>query len=221
MATQLVLKPSPRPEEKDVPSKMKVKPATGEVTNPIISIPGQILYDIHTLYLFTRSDLKSIVLPQALFSIACAMSAAPLTQSSPMSIADVARRVPFVVGWTWIHLLVENIENQRSEHSIIEDRVNKPWRSLPSGRLTPGQARTWLLWAVCVALLTSAVLGALKPSVVLLAHIWLYNDASVRVADTLSGSATLSTPEELCVSAGEPCPYSPARKGSQRHLYGS
>lgn len=92
-----------------------------------------------------------------------------------MKIADAILRTPLVVGWIWIHLLVENIENQRSDESIIEDRLNKPWRPLPSGRLTSSQARTWVSCAVYMALTASTALSALKPSMVLLVHIWLYN----------------------------------------------
>ena len=78
--------------------------------------------------------------------------------------------------WIWLHLLVEDISNQRLPQSILEDKENKPWRPIPRGRLTPVQALSLLRIIVGLALLLSICLGSLTPSVTLMTMVWLYND---------------------------------------------
>ena len=78
--------------------------------------------------------------------------------------------------WVWLHLLVEDISNQRLPQSILEDSENKPWRPIPRGRLTPVQALSLLRIIVGLALLLSICLGSLTPSVTLMTIVWLYND---------------------------------------------
>jgi 4-hydroxybenzoate polyprenyltransferase len=48
--------------------------------------------------------------------------------------------------WIWIHLLQCNVSNQYKTRE--EDLLNKPWRPLPSGRITLDSARN-LRWALC------------------------------------------------------------------------
>ena len=78
--------------------------------------------------------------------------------------------------WIWIHLLVENISNQRLPGSVVEDAANKPWRPIPAGRLTPSEAQILLRIAVPVAMGVSRILGSFEASVTLMTLIWLYND---------------------------------------------
>lgn len=78
--------------------------------------------------------------------------------------------------WIWLNLLVEDIANQRLEGSIAEDTVNKPWRPLPSRRLTPEQARDWLVVAIVTAVGLSILLGGYTASITLMLFIWMYND---------------------------------------------
>ncbi|RFU74505.1 prenyltransferase [Trichoderma arundinaceum] len=89
---------------------------------------------------------------------------------------EVAFRVPLMLAWIWLNLLVEDIANQRLAGSIIEDEVNKPWRPLPSHRLTQEQARDWLIVAIAAAVGSSIFLGGYTASVTLMLFIWMYND---------------------------------------------
>ncbi|KAJ7575283.1 UbiA prenyltransferase family [Mycena floridula] len=100
-------------------------------------LPAQ--YHAWTLYLFTKSDIKTILVPIVVFG---AISA-PNT-----SVACIAN----ATFWTWIHLLQFCISNQRM--SPGEDVLNKPWRPLPSARLTAHQASVlrWILLPVCLGL---------------------------------------------------------------------
>jgi 4-hydroxybenzoate polyprenyltransferase len=55
-----------------------------------------------------------------------------------------------VTTWIWLHLLQANVSNQC--HSGDEDSVDKPWRPIPSGRVTRQHA-TWLRWLLLPACL--------------------------------------------------------------------
>ncbi|KAF5370384.1 hypothetical protein D9758_006900 [Tetrapyrgos nigripes] len=53
--------------------------------------------------------------------------------------------------WIWLHLLLCNVSNQcRSKE---EDKMNRPWRPVPAGRLTEAQAvqLRWATAGICVA----------------------------------------------------------------------
>jgi hypothetical protein len=60
---------------------------------------------------------------------------------------------PFIKSalWVYIHLLQLTVSNQCSGH---EDKVDKPWRPVPSGRITITQIRRlrWILVAGCLAI---------------------------------------------------------------------
>jgi 4-hydroxybenzoate polyprenyltransferase len=131
---------------------------------------------IVTLFLFTKSDFKTVVLPQTICALSIALSSRGPSQECRLEPQDVAIRMPCVIAWIWIHLLVENLANQRLPESIDEDKVNKPWRPIPAGRLTPADAQTWLQVAVPVALIISILFNSLPSSTALMTMIWLYND---------------------------------------------
>lgn len=81
-----------------------------------------------------------------------------------------------MVLWLWVNLLIEDISNQRLPDAIAEDTVNKPWRPIPSGRLSGEEAQKILRTLIPVSLLTSALLQSFEPSVTFTTLVWLYND---------------------------------------------
>ncbi|KAJ7825772.1 UbiA prenyltransferase family [Mycena olivaceomarginata] len=91
-----------------------------------------------TLVLFTFTDFKTIVIPVTVF--ACA--AAPVRSPA---------RFIYGISWTWLHLLQVDVSNQY--RSITEDEINRPWRPLPSGRISQQSSTImrWLLVPICVA----------------------------------------------------------------------
>ncbi|KAH9896524.1 UbiA prenyltransferase family [Cubamyces lactineus] len=101
-------------------------------------------YHTTTAALFTVADIKTILVPITVF--ACAT--APL--HSPVHLLSG-------VVWTWFHQLMCNVSNQA--RSSEEDAVNKPWRPIPTSRITTSQALMlrWLLVGMCIAY--SAVYG--------------------------------------------------------------
>jgi 4-hydroxybenzoate polyprenyltransferase len=75
-----------------------------------------------------------------------------------------------------MNLLLLCLNNQTSTESIEEDRVNKPWRPLPSQRTTAERAKQLMLVAIPATLLLSAAVGAIFQTLVLMVlNLW-YND---------------------------------------------
>ncbi|KAF9223003.1 hypothetical protein BS17DRAFT_782938 [Gyrodon lividus] len=95
-------------------------------------------YHLHTLFLFTKADIRTALVPQTVLALAVA----PTRRAS---------HTLHVVAWIWLHLLMCNTANQIKAPD--EDKINKPFRPLPSGRITLRHARTfrWVLIPVCLA----------------------------------------------------------------------
>ncbi|KAL1747985.1 UbiA prenyltransferase family [Schizophyllum fasciatum] len=96
-------------------------------------------HELHTLYLFTRSDFKSILFPISVFALFTVAYDASLTTT----------RVLSTVFWVWIHLLQFCVSNQTL--SSDEDAQNKPWRPLPAQRIALRDALVlrWALLPIC------------------------------------------------------------------------
>lgn len=145
------------------------------------SLRATVLYHLAILHNFTRTDIKTIVIPQTLFAVFSALSGPPLTIATttaniPPSLLAVLCRIPLILLWTWLNLLVFTLANQRLPSSIIEDAVNKPWRNIPSGRVSPDQAKRLLLRAVLAAGLLSFLLSCWYEFTTLTVLVWVYND---------------------------------------------
>ena len=131
---------------------------------------------MYTIWLFTRTDLKTIVIPSTVFGAVCAISGPVLTTNSFPLTLNVAKRVPLTAFWAWINLLPFAIDNQRRQESIKEDAKNKPWRPLPSKRLSPKQAKRGMLVFYLAALLSSLYIGCAPQCITLIGLGYWYND---------------------------------------------
>ncbi|KAH8901371.1 hypothetical protein GQ53DRAFT_707713 [Thozetella sp. PMI_491] len=137
-----------------------------------------ISYHLYSIWLFTRSDLKTIVIPQSVFGIVNALALSASSEQGP-AWAKVLLRLPVVVLWVWINLLPFAIDNQRQPESILEDKQNKPWRTLPSGRMAASQAKTVMLCLYPAAFILSLCLGGLRQCLALMVLGYIYNDLPV------------------------------------------
>ncbi|KAI0033257.1 UbiA prenyltransferase family [Vararia minispora EC-137] len=99
-----------------------------------------------TLFLFTKSDIKTTVIPVGFF----AMAAAPMTNIS---------RLPHVLFWIWLNILHFNISNQTLDPK--EDAINKKYRPIPSGRITLSNA-ILLRWALLPLVLVHSALYSVE-----------------------------------------------------------
>ena len=130
---------------------------------------------MYTVWLFTFSDLKTIVGPSTVFGVVSALAGSTFTPN-PMSCSYIIERSPIVAFWAWINLLPFAIDNQRQQRSIQEDMVNKAWRPLPSKRLSARRAKMLMLFSYFLALLSSHYLGGVRQCLVLMILGYWYND---------------------------------------------
>ncbi|KAI8946000.1 UbiA prenyltransferase family [Xylaria longipes] len=122
------------------------------------------LYHLYSIWLFTFSDLKTILFPQTAFGIITALSQIQSSRAALDNgdVHEVLYRIPIVMFWVWIHLLSFDIHNQQQPNAIAEDKINKPWRPLPSNRCTLTQARYAMFFFYGVATLISYKIGPLR-----------------------------------------------------------
>lgn len=130
---------------------------------------------MYSLWLFTYSDLKTIVGPTTAFGIFNSLQASTFNLPC-LHCSTVFERLPLVVLWTWINLLPFTIDNQRQPEVIREDSVNKSWRRMPSQRMTRCQAKVWMLGIYPLAIIASVYVGGLRQCLCLLCLGFWYND---------------------------------------------
>lgn len=145
-------------------------------TNGFLSPLLILQYHAYSLWLFTRSDLKTIVGPQTLFGLLCPLSGPVLTTNTLPITLEVLKQLPLVVFWVWINLLPFNMANQRQPQAIEEDSINKPWRAMPTKRLSPTQAKRLMITLYFVAIESSLLFGGLKYTLILIALGYYYNE---------------------------------------------
>ncbi|RDX41993.1 hypothetical protein OH76DRAFT_1363608 [Lentinus brumalis] len=109
---------------------------------------------LRTLYLFTRDDMTTLLIPTMVYG----------TIAAPTGAAH--HILPRFI-WIWTNLLEINVANQSLDAD--EDALNKPWRPIPSKRISLSTARMlrWALLPICFAL--SCAFGV--PVACLLLHI--------------------------------------------------
>ena len=139
------------------------------------------LYSLHTVFLFIYSDIFTIIIPQTLFAVLSTLSGSMLTSNPRPIPLQVLCQTPIIVFWIWINLLPFVIDNQRQKEAIAEDLLNKPWRPLPSNRLSPGAARTLMLIIYPCTALTGLLIGGAFQCFAGIALGYWYN--SLRAAD--------------------------------------
>ncbi|KAI0182725.1 UbiA prenyltransferase family-domain-containing protein [Xylaria flabelliformis] len=130
-----------------------------------------------TLYLFTASDFVSVLYPQTLFALFSMLSNRFTVVSSQIEPQlPIYSRIFRVVLWIWLQLLVLDLSNQRLPDSVSEDKLNKPWRPITSGRITVEGARRLLLMSIIITLAVSHYLGVTSEALLLFTENWMYND---------------------------------------------
>ena len=114
---------------------------------------------------------------------------------------DMILRLVQALLWLWLTLLVADISNQRLPGSIMEDSLNKPWRPLPSQRISPEQARYFMLFLVPGVLVVGMFFGAYKETLTLFCLLWMYNDLG-GANESLFWRNVLNSAGLTCFSAG-------------------
>ena len=126
-------------------------------------------YHAYSLWLFTRSDLKTIVGPSFVFGLTNALAASEYGILEGLHIADlgehVAHRALLALLWIWLQLLPFTMNNQISPEAIAEDRINKPWRPMPSKRMTAAQASRVMVFLNIIGVTISFFIGGVRQAV--------------------------------------------------------
>ncbi|CAI6235565.1 unnamed protein product [Periconia digitata] len=164
-----------RPTQTSPPTKQSNTPNRDDkTTTTTTTFLNRLCYEAYTIWLFTRSDLKTIVLPKSVFGILGAFTGSNLL-STGLSSQETLLRAPLVILWVWIVLLPCNIDNQYRARDIQEDGLNRPWRPLPAKRLSSSQAWRIMMVAHAVGLVYSWAVGGLREKVLGICFGWLYN----------------------------------------------
>jgi 4-hydroxybenzoate polyprenyltransferase len=144
---------------------------------PICRCSSAVASSGYTLWLFIASDVQTILLPSTIFGITNALAVLDFRdlQSQSPAYLNTVHRISLIIGWVGINLLPLTMNNQRSPSSIAEDSLNKPWRPLPSGRLTGSQTKRLMLGFYALALVYSFYSGGLRQCLGLVVLSTCYN----------------------------------------------
>lgn len=164
--------------------------------------PGPIAKAINVLGLyweFTESNFDTFVIPNSTFGILSALAADALAHGPPPTLISVLTRAPLVILFNWHNVFNFDLANQRQPESIQEDRINKPWRPIVTGKVSAEQTRRAMLLTIPSALLLNYLLGVWKQGVFILIITWLYND--IRGSDEVVRDLLISVAYGLFNSA--------------------
>lgn len=128
------------------------------------------------MYLFTASDLKTIVIPSTVFGMISTLSGQIFPSNVPFEWLSCTWKAARILFWVWINLLPFNISNQRSDAAIQEDSVNKPWRPLPSKRIDSQRAFLYQILGYLLTISSSWIIGGAAPSLSLYMLGYSYNE---------------------------------------------
>ncbi len=110
-----------------------------------------------------------------------------------------------VLGWIFLHLLLCDVSNQST--SSLEDEANKPYRPIPSGRLSDEAAKRLLVVLYGVCLLVSYYLDLLQCSFILGLLAFGYNTLDMSRALAGEESVQCCSLRLLRVRRDVPCGY--------------
>lgn len=135
---------------------------------------SQLLDILSLAHLITESNIKAYVTPTVLSGMLCVASGG-VTVNQPTWL-DVAAAFPKVILYIWLYDLYFDCSNQKDPGSIEEDRLNKPWRAIPSGRLSVEGAQRWYYCASCILPLVAGLwLGGFPEAIAFMVETWAYD----------------------------------------------
>lgn len=95
-----------------------------------------VAFHLYSIYLFTFSDLKTIIWPTSVFGMLNSLAASVFELPSIPIMVGVFHRALFVGLWVWINLLPFLIDNHRQLASVGENFLNKPRRPMPTKKIS-------------------------------------------------------------------------------------
>ncbi|KXX73520.1 Digeranylgeranylglyceryl phosphate synthase [Madurella mycetomatis] len=133
---------------------------------------------LQILWGFVESDFFTFAVPNTVFGVAGATAGTGngLVAGPHPFLIDVLKRLPRVFLFNCYSLLLFDLSNQRFPESVAEDGMNKPWRPIPSGKITPDQTRRTILYLVPVVLWLNYILDIWNEGLLVQVLSWCYND---------------------------------------------
>ncbi|CCC14235.1 hypothetical protein SMACR_08693 [Sordaria macrospora] len=143
---------------------------------PAGSVMGNISTVIYLLWEFSKNDIFTFSLPCTIFGVALSLAKEATTTPSTPSLGQVLSRLPAICLFQLYSLLLFDLANQRHPIAVAEDLINKPWRPIPSGKITSDQTRRLFLCLVPIAMALNYALGVWHEGLLVLIVIFVYND---------------------------------------------
>ncbi|ORY67581.1 UbiA prenyltransferase family-domain-containing protein [Pseudomassariella vexata] len=141
----------------------------------------------YLIWEFTESNFSTFIIPNTAFGVLGALASSVLTPGSQDFSPqpwEILSRIPATLFFNWTMTFIFDLSNQRSSASVQEDSLNKPWRPIPTGKITAQQTRAVTLAMVPLSLGLCYALGVWNEGNLILVLTWLYND--LRGGDTLA-----------------------------------
>nr|WBQ21652.1 (-)-epi-alpha-bisabolol synthase [Stachybotrys sp.] len=120
-------------------------------------------HHLYTLYLFSATDIDCIIATSMVFGFLNAAIAPALSMGPALTVLGMIKAAPVMLLQVWGVLLLTEFHNQRHPESTAEDLINKPWRPVPSGRVTTQQVNILLYLIYPFNILVSSMVGGLVP----------------------------------------------------------
>ncbi|KAF4454290.1 hypothetical protein F53441_3164 [Fusarium austroafricanum] len=137
----------------------------------------KLAYHLVTLWLFTKSDMPTSTGINTTFAIAGILAGPGYISNADINWADMGKGILLALYFTWHLTLCFNLGNQRQPQSVIEDGVNKAWRPIPAGRISPELTlKLQLVSITSLLILCYTTLGAWQETSFYLFCTWLYNE---------------------------------------------
>ncbi|KUI68195.1 hypothetical protein VM1G_03799 [Cytospora mali] len=140
------------------------------------------------IWAFTESNFITFVLPNTAFGVLSALAGPELLQTSPstgpLTSATILWRALLSVAFNWANVLIFDLQNQTAPQSLAEDLANKPWRPIPSGRITTEQTQQSLFVAIPLCLALNRALGVEREGLYIQVGSYVYNH--LRGGDTMA-----------------------------------
>lgn len=116
-----------------------------------------------------------MIIPCTLFGL-CAALSGPKVELPSFAVLEILARTPHIVCWLWIMVLQFCLHNQRHPNSLEEDKLNKPWRPLPSGLIDLVGTNRLLALTYVVAIVLAIHFGCVTLFLAWTALTIIYND---------------------------------------------
>lgn len=139
-------------------------------------LPKVLCYHMYTFYLTISNNLWDIVIGGFLYGVINSCAAPRFMMGPVLSWSQILSATPAMLLWSFSNIFMFCLHNQRQPGNIEEDKLNKPWRPIASGRLTSDQALRLLYFMHPFCFVIAIYIGGFVPYAVLtFFHVW-YNE---------------------------------------------